>query len=121
MAISKKVNTDALANKLKPCPFCGEGTVLVEKNINLLSDVAKVMVDIFCPDCEVYFTIEANSEEEVTKRWNRRVRDYRASLKYRVRLGAVLVLLQQVLIDGRWDMTTVGNHARAIKELLNNE
>lgn len=62
-----------MGKKLKPCPFCGGGDVYIDN----YDEKRKWALTHYCPhdDCglSVVITVYGKSEEDVRKKWNKRI------------------------------------------------
>lgn len=57
-------------SELKPCPFCGECAIHIDKAYSYYCD--KV---IYCENCDILFSLDdcKSTEEQLIEAWNRRV------------------------------------------------
>ena len=55
--------------ELKPCPFCGERSVHLDKAYSYFNDTV-----IYCENCDIVFSLDdVNAkEEQLIEAWNRR-------------------------------------------------
>ena len=55
--------------ELKPCPFCGERSVYLDKAYSYYSDTV-----IYCENCDIVFSLDDvnATEEQLIEAWNRR-------------------------------------------------